>query len=42
MPQHSNGNKKAPKRKGLTPKQMKLPAGLRKAILASMKKKNGK
>jgi|TARA_Y100000114_G_C11622934_1_gene260532 hypothetical protein len=45
MPGHSNGKmngkspKKAPKRKGLTAKQMKLPAGLRKAILASMKKR---
>ena len=33
--------KKSPK-KGLTAKQMKLPAGLRKAILASMKKKKSK
>ena len=30
------------KSNGLTAKQMKLPAGLRKAILASMKKKKGK
>ena len=48
MPGHYGGNKKmgakksAPKRNGLTAKQMKLPAGLRKAILASMKKKKGK
>ena len=43
MPSHYGmKNGKAPKkstpRKGLTKKQMKLPAGLRKAILASMKK----
>ena len=31
--------KSAPKRNGLTAKQMKLPAGLRKAILASKKRK---
>ena len=48
MPGHYGGNKKmgakksAPKRNGLTAKQMKLPAGLRKAILASMKKKKSK
>ena len=43
MPSHYGPKKSAPKpKKGLTKKQMKLPAGLRKAILASMKKKRGK
>jgi len=31
--------KKAPKKKGLTAKQKKLPMGLQKAILKSQKKK---
>ena len=43
MPGHYGGKKTTkPKRNGLTAKQMKLPAGLRKAILASMKKKKSK
>ena len=43
MPGHTKAKmgakKSAPKRNGLTAKQMKLPAGLRKAILASKKRK---
>ena len=44
MPGHYGGSKKTtkPKRTGLTAKQMKLPPALRKAILASMKKKKSK
>lgn len=43
MPGHYGGKKTTkPKRNGLTAKQMKLPAGLRKAILASMKRKGKK
>ena len=38
MPGHTKAKKEAPKRKGLTKKQMKLPPALRKAILAKMKK----